>query len=154
MLWYQPIAARSYGYGDTTATYICRALVPSRMYSKNQYNTGVRVWNYVIIYIPTQKCKYSVITDCDIILHKHYITRKYKSRLYKVQKIRTYELKERISRARQDGMKLWLIRLLLEEGLVLSWWVYLSSSCKIWTCKCRVISGQPSECKSPNGKYN
>jgi len=84
------------------------------------YNTRVRVRNYVIIYIPTQKYKYSIITDCDIILHKYYITRKRKSGLYKVQKIRTHEFKERISRAGQDGRKLRLICLVLEEGLVLS----------------------------------
>ena len=27
------------GYGDATATYIRRAMVPSRMYAKHQYNT-------------------------------------------------------------------------------------------------------------------
>ena len=75
---------------------------------------------YVVIYITTQKYKYSVITVCDIILHKYYITRKYKSRLHRVQKIRTHELTERISRARKDRMKLRVIRLHLEEGLVLS----------------------------------
>jgi len=44
------------------------------MYAKHQYNIGVRVRKYVVIYIPTQKYKYSVITDCDIILHKYYVT--------------------------------------------------------------------------------
>ena len=101
-------------------TYKRRAIVPSRVYTNHQYNKGIRVQKYVVIYIPTQKYKYSVITDCDIILHKYYITRKLKSRLYKVQKIRTHELKERISRAGQDGRKLRLIHLLLAEGLVLS----------------------------------
>ena len=73
--------------------YICRAIVPLCMYAKHQYNTGIRVRKYMVIYIPTQKYKYSVITDCDIILHKYYIIRKRKSRLYKIQKTRTYELK-------------------------------------------------------------
>jgi len=90
------------------------------MYAKHQYNTGVRVQKYMIIYILIQKYKYSVITDCDIILHKYYITRKYKNRLYKVQKPRTHELKERISRAGQDKRKLRLICLLLEKGMVLN----------------------------------
>ena len=45
------------------------------MYAKHQNNTGIRVRKYVIIYIPTQKYKYSVITDCHIILLKYYITR-------------------------------------------------------------------------------
>ena len=114
------VAPRSHGYGGTTVTYIRRAIVPLCMYAKHQYNTGIRVRKYMVIYIPTQKYKYSVITDCDIILHKYYIIRKHKSRLYKIQKVRTHKLKERISRAGQDGMKLRLIRLLLEEGLVLS----------------------------------
>ena len=100
--------------------YIRKAMVPSHMYAKHQYNIGIRVRKYVVIYIPIQKYKYSVITVCDIILHKYYITRKYKSRLYREQKIRTHELKEKISRAGQDGRKLWVIRLLLEEGLILS----------------------------------
>jgi len=90
------------------------------MYAKHQNNTGIRVRKYLVIYIPTQKYKYSVTTDCDIILHKYYITRKYKNRLYRVQKIKTHKLKERISRAGKDRRKLQVIRLLLEEGLILS----------------------------------
>jgi len=38
-------------------------------------------------------------------------------------------------------MELRVIRLLLEEGLVLNWWVHLSLRCKIWTCKSGVVSG-------------
>ena len=71
------------------------------MCAKHQYNTGVRARKYVVIYMLTKKYNYSVITDCDIILHNYYI-----SRLYKVQKIRTYKLKERISQAGQVGRKL------------------------------------------------
>ena len=37
------VAPRSHGYGDTTATYIRRAIVPSRMYAKHQNNIGIRV---------------------------------------------------------------------------------------------------------------
>ena len=33
------VAPRSRGYGDATETYIRRAMVPSRMYAKHQYNT-------------------------------------------------------------------------------------------------------------------
>ena len=77
--------------------YISRAEVPLRMYEKHQYNTGIRVRKYVVIYVPTQKYKYSVIIDFDKILHNYYITREHKSRLYKVQKTSTHELKERIS---------------------------------------------------------
>ena len=120
---------------DTPETYTpCRALItrirgrycyvpakiPLRIYAKHQYYTRVRVQKYVIIYISTQKYKYSVITDCDIILHNYYITKRLKSRLYKVQKIRTHELKERILRAGHDGRTLQLIHVLLEEGLILS----------------------------------
>jgi len=116
----ESIAPRSHGYEDTTVIYIRRAMVPLRMYAKYQYNTEIRVLKYMIIYIPIQKYKYSVITDCDIILHKYYITRKYKSRLCRVQKITTHELKERIQRAGKDRMKLRLIRLLFEESMVLN----------------------------------
>ena len=57
----------------------------------------------MLIYILTEKYKYSVITYCDIILHNYYITRKHKSKLYKVQKTRTHELKENLaSRASRE----------------------------------------------------
>ena len=36
----------------------------------------------MIIYIPTEKYKYMVITESDIILQKYYITRKYKSTIH------------------------------------------------------------------------
>jgi len=39
------------------------------MYAKYQYNIKIKVRKYMVIYIPIQKYKYSVITDCDIILH-------------------------------------------------------------------------------------
>jgi len=50
------VAPRSGGYGDATATYIRRAMVPSRMYAKHQYNTiqGSECGNYVVLYIPIQ----------------------------------------------------------------------------------------------------
>jgi len=38
----------------------------------------------VVIYIPTILYKYSVITDCDPILHEYYITGAYKRMIYKV----------------------------------------------------------------------
>ena len=37
----------------------------------------------MVIYISTEKYKYMVITESDIILQKYYITRKYKSMIYK-----------------------------------------------------------------------
>ena len=36
----------------------------------------------MVIYIPTEKYTYMVITESDTILQKYYITRKYKSTLY------------------------------------------------------------------------
>jgi len=36
----------------------------------------------IVIYIPTKKYKYMVITESDTILQVYYITRKYKSTLY------------------------------------------------------------------------
>ena len=63
------VAPRSHGYGDTTATYIRRAMVPSRMYVSIDTIQESECGKYVVIYILTQKYKYSVITVCDIILH-------------------------------------------------------------------------------------
>jgi len=37
----------------------------------------------MVIYIPTEKYKYMVITESDTILQEYYITRKYKSMIYK-----------------------------------------------------------------------
>jgi len=71
----EAVAPRSHGYGDTNAMYIHRTMVPLCTYIKHQYNAEIRVQKYVEIYIPTRKYKYSVITGCDIILHKYYITR-------------------------------------------------------------------------------
>ena len=36
----------------------------------------------MVIYIPTEKYKYMVITESDTILQEYYITSKYKSTLY------------------------------------------------------------------------
>jgi len=53
----------------------------------------------VLIYIPTEKYKYMVITESDTILQEYYITRKYKSILYEeiyLQKLRgAHEQQER-----------------------------------------------------------
>jgi len=52
----------------------------------------------VVIYIPTEKYKYMVITESDIILQEYYIIRKYKSTLYEEIHITKAE---RCSRARE-----------------------------------------------------
>ena len=50
----------------------------------------------MLIYISIEKYKYMVITESDIILQEYYITRKYKSTIYK----KIYIMKvERCSRA-------------------------------------------------------
>ena len=57
----------------------------------------------VVIYIPTKKYKYIVITERDSILKEYYITRRSKSMSYKVQNIGTaHELQKGISRASQE----------------------------------------------------
>ena len=47
----------------------------------------------MVIYIPTEKYKYMVITESDTILQEYYITRKYKStsyaEIYKSQEVLT-----------------------------------------------------------------
>jgi len=56
----------------------------------------------VVIYIPTEKYKYMVITESDTILQEYYITRKYKSTLYE----EIYITKaERCSRAEREASR-------------------------------------------------
>ena len=73
---------RSGRYGDVTATCICRSEIPSRIYAKHQYRQESEYGSTVVIYIPTEKYKYMVITESDIILQEYYITRKYKSTIH------------------------------------------------------------------------
>jgi len=73
---------RSCGYGDVTVTYIRRSEIPSRIYVKHQYRRESECGSTVVIYIPTEKYKYIVITESDTILQEYYITRKCKSILY------------------------------------------------------------------------
>ena len=72
------MAPRSRGYGDVTATYIRRSEIPSCIYAKHQYMQESECRSTVVIYIPTEKYKYMVITESDTILQEYYITRKYK----------------------------------------------------------------------------
>ena len=73
------VAPRSCGYGDATATHICRSEIPSRIYAKHQYRKESECESTMVIYIPIEKYMYMVITENDTILQEYYITRKYKS---------------------------------------------------------------------------
>ena len=73
---------RSCGYGDITATYMHRSEIPSRIYAKHQYRKESECESTVVIYIPTEKYKYMVISESDTILQEYYITRKYKSTIH------------------------------------------------------------------------
>ena len=73
---------RSRGYRDVTATYIHRSKIPSYIYAKHQNRQESKCGSIVVIYIPTEKYKYMVITASDTILQEYYITRKYKSTSY------------------------------------------------------------------------
>ena len=90
---------RSHGYGDVTATYIRRSKIPSYIYTKHQYRQESEYGSTVVIYIPTEKYKYMIITESDTILQEYYITRKYKNTLYEeiyIQKLRgAHEQQER-----------------------------------------------------------
>ena len=85
---------RSCGYGDVTVTYICRSEIPSRIYVKHQYRRESECGSTVVIYIPTEKYKYIVITESDTILQEYYITRN-----TKVHHMKRYTKAERYSRA-------------------------------------------------------
>ena len=71
------VTPRSRRYGDITVTYIHRSEIPSRIYAK--YKQDSEYESTVIIYIPTEKYKYMVITESDTILQEYYITKEYKS---------------------------------------------------------------------------
>ena len=53
-------------------TYIRRAETPSCIYAKHQYRQESECRSIVVIYIPTEKYKYIVITDSDTILQEYY----------------------------------------------------------------------------------
>jgi len=63
-------------------TYIRKIEIPSYIYAKHQYMQESECGSTTVIYIPTEKYKYIVITESDTILQEYYITRKYKSTLY------------------------------------------------------------------------
>ena len=58
----------SHGYRDVTATYIRRSEIPLHIYAKHQYRQESECGSIVVIYIPTEKYKYMVITESDTIL--------------------------------------------------------------------------------------
>jgi len=59
---------RSRGYGNVTATYIHRSKISLRIYAKHLYSQESKYGSTVIIYIPTEKYKYMIITKSDTIL--------------------------------------------------------------------------------------
>ena len=82
---------RSGGYGDAIAAYIRRSELPSHIYAKHQYRKESECESTVVIYIPTEKCKYKVITESDTV---YYIIRN-----TKVHHMKRYTKAERCSRA-------------------------------------------------------
>ena len=99
----------SRGYRDVTATYIRRSEIPSCIYAKHQYRQESECGGIVVIYMPTEKYKYIVITESFIILQKYYITRKYKSTLYEEIYItkaeRCSRAARKASRANQEELR-------------------------------------------------
>ena len=62
------VTSRSHGYRDVTAMYIRKSKILSRIYAKHQYRQESEFESIVVIYIPTEKYKYVVITESDTIL--------------------------------------------------------------------------------------
>jgi len=87
-------------------TYIHRAKIPSHIYTKLQYRQDSECRSTVVIYIPTEKYKCIVIIESDTILQEYYITREYKSTIYKgiyITKAERYSRATRgASRANQE----------------------------------------------------
>jgi len=62
------VTPRSCGYGNVTVTYIRRSEIPLRICAKHQYRQESECRSTVVIYIPTEKYKYMVITESNTIL--------------------------------------------------------------------------------------
>ena len=97
------------------------------MYTKYQckQESGVRKHSDNI-HSNRRSYKYTVITECDLILHEYYIIRRHKNMIYKVRKdwkvlvrCKKGESRELIKRC-QVRKHLLLIHLLLKESLFLS----------------------------------
>ena len=73
-------------------TYIRRSEIPSRIYAKHQYMQESECGSTVVIYIPTEKYKYMIITESNTKLQEYYITQN-----TKVQYIERYTEAERCS---------------------------------------------------------
>jgi len=99
---FAPVAPRSRGYGDVTVTYMRMVEGPSHIYAKHQYRQESECGSTIVIYIPTKKYKYIIITETDTILQEYCITRKYKSILYEeIYIIKT----KRCSRAAREASR-------------------------------------------------
>ena len=61
------VTPRSRGYENVNATYIRRAKIPSHIYVKHQYRQESEYKSTVVIYILTEKYKYTVIIGCNPI---------------------------------------------------------------------------------------
>ena len=147
-LWYHPAMPRPGWYENVTATYIRREnmyiYIHTRALSisicKNQ---STEVCDN--IHSNKKKYKYTVITECDPILHEYYIAKGVK--LWFI----IYEQYKRCSRATKKsheldkGEQVWkdllLVCLLLEISMVHSRGV----SSEIWTCGSRIVIKQSSE---------
>ena len=68
-VWSRTVTPRSRGYGNVTATYIHMVEIPSHMYAKHQYIQELEYGSTLVIYIPKERYKYTIITERDPILH-------------------------------------------------------------------------------------
>ena len=57
------------------------------MYDKHQYSQELECESTVVIHIPISQYKYIVITERDMILHQHYITKRRKSTIYNIRRL-------------------------------------------------------------------
>ena len=62
------VAITSLYLQDQGVTHIRRAKIPSHIYAKHQYRQESECGSTLVIYIPTERYKYVVITECDTIL--------------------------------------------------------------------------------------
>ena len=76
--WYHPVTSQSHGYKDVIVTYIRRSKIPLHIYSMHQYGKNQSTEVCGTLCIPAYEYNYKIITWCNIILQKYYITDRWK----------------------------------------------------------------------------
>jgi len=105
-LWYQPVAPRSGGYRDATATYIRRSEIPLHIYAKHQYRQESEaeaqgnIHSNRKVQIHGHHREWYNIAG---IIHYQEIQSIIHEEIYKIKAERCSRYSKRVSRAKQEG---------------------------------------------------